>query len=168
MIRYARPEDAKGMGAVYCRAWRAGYRGILPDGLLDGLTDENSAPDPEKITGKNSLIAEKDGSIVGLAAFGAARSEAEDGLGELWTIYVLPGCWRGGVGTELFRAAAEALREMGYVGFFLWTLEENRRARAFYERMDMRENGKRRSISIGGAEIEEVQYEIWFSGAENE
>ena len=80
------------------------------------------------------------------------------GMGELRAIYVLPGCWRHGIGRALFTAGCERLREMGFGEFYLWVLRDNVRARAFYEKMGMRPSGEEKADRIGGAEAVEVRY----------
>ena len=42
-VRAARPEDALEVAAVHVRAWQMGYRGLLPQGYLDGLRPEERA-----------------------------------------------------------------------------------------------------------------------------
>lgn len=150
------------MGKIYCQAWQKAYQGMIPQEFLDGLTEENCAPDPEKVELGNNFVDETDGEITGLVNYGVLREEAEGNLGEIRSIYVLPDYWRTGVGTALFRAALEALRQAGYAGAVVWTLKQNVRAQAFYLRMGMRANSMEREISIGGTEVEEVRYEIRF------
>jgi hypothetical protein len=36
-VRQAVVADAPGIAAVHVRSWQAGYRGLMPDELLDGL-----------------------------------------------------------------------------------------------------------------------------------
>ena len=47
---------------------------------------------------------------------------------------------------------------MGYQDFFLWVLEGNQRARAFYERMGFRPSGAYAKDEIGGMPVREIQY----------
>ncbi len=162
MIRRGRGADSRAMGRIYCLAWQKAYQGMVPQEFLDGLTEENCAPDPVKVDQGNSFVDERDGEVAGLVNYGALRENAEENLGEIRSIYVLPGHWRAGVGTALFRAACDALRQMGYAGAVVWTLKQNARARAFYVRMGMRADGMERAISIGSAEVKEVRYEIRF------
>ena len=51
------------------------------------------------------------------------------------SIYVQPDVYRRGYGRALFTFAVNRLRENGYSKIYLWVLEENRRARSFYEAM---------------------------------
>jgi GNAT superfamily N-acetyltransferase len=77
------------------------------------------------------LVAERDGGIVGVAGI-----EAE----WLHGFYVLPESWGTGVADELHEAALE----LGVAR--LWCLEENRRARRFYEKRGWRLNGETRVV----------------------
>lgn len=155
MIRLPMPNDLLAIGRVYCSAWKAAYRGIVPDKFLDGLTDENCAP--RSIPSKGALICEMDGIIVGAASFGARRDQPQPQMGELYSIYVLPERWRTGAGSALFEAVRNELRADGYSSIFLWTLTENSRARRFYEKMGLTAVDSR-TITIGGRELSETGY----------
>jgi GNAT superfamily N-acetyltransferase len=82
-----------------------------------------------------ALIAEQDGDAVGLAAIDACW---------LHGLYVVPERWGTGVAVALHDAALSALPDCAEVK--LWVLEENRRARRFYERLGWRRNGKTRIV----------------------
>ena len=155
MIRKAAETDIPALGRIFCEGWQGGYRGILPQDYLDALTPEGCAP---RKTPANIWIFEKDGKAVGLIGVGPARMVEYAGMGELRAIYVLPGCWRHGIGRALFTAGCERLREMGFGEFYLWVLRGNVRARAFYEKMGMRPSGEEKADRIGGAEAVEVRY----------
>jgi GNAT superfamily N-acetyltransferase len=71
-----------------------------------------------------ALIAERGPRAVGIVAFTPGRLDA---------LYVLPEDWSNGVGSRLHRDAVEGLRELGPEAR-LWVLEQNVRARRFYER----------------------------------
>lgn len=154
-IRPGRPEDALAMGRVYAESWRAGYRGLISEDFLSSLTAENCAPSPENVKAKACLVAEDAGIICGLTAFGPARDGSH--MGEIYTFYVLPAYWRQGIGRVLMREAAAVLAER-HDRLCLWTLAENVRARAFYERMGLRHTGMR-TIAIAGQTLEEAGYQ---------
>ena len=155
MIRFPTPSDRLAIGHVYCTAWKAAYRGIIPSDYLDGLTDESCAP--RSIGDKGSLICEAGGKIVGATRFGARRDRKDAQTGELYSIYVLPERWSTGVGRALFEAAREELRADGFEAFFLWALTDNLRAVRFYERMGMTAC-ETRTVSIGGKEVSETRF----------
>ena len=114
MLRGATAEDSLAMGKVYCEAWKAAYRGMMPDAFLDSLTDENCAPPPERISPDNTIVWEADGVVCGLANFGPGRDADSGDMAEIRSIYVLPACWQSGIGRKLIEGAADALRRLGY------------------------------------------------------
>jgi GNAT superfamily N-acetyltransferase len=81
------------------------------------------------------LVAERDGTGVGLAAIDACW---------LHGLYVVPEAWGTGVAVALHDAALAALPDCAEVK--LWVLEENRRARRFYEKHGWRRNGETRVV----------------------
>lgn len=155
MIRYPMQNDLSAIGHVYCEAWKAAYRGIVPNDFLDRLTDENCSP--RSVRSGGALVCERDGQIIGAASFGALRDSDDKQRGELYSIYVLPEYWQSGAGTALFEAVRNELRADGYSTMFLWTLSENSRARRFYEKMGMSAVSER-IIVIGGRELSETEY----------
>jgi ribosomal protein S18 acetylase RimI-like enzyme len=56
------------------------------------------------------------------------------GHGVLQTLYVMPDVWSRGIGSTLHDHALDRLRETNVDEARLWTLTENQRARAFYEK----------------------------------
>ena len=138
-VRSAALADADGIAEVHVRSWQAAYRGLMPQEVLDGLSVEQRADgwrsilgDPERSS--RTLVAEREGRIVGWAGFGDAREEDAPGTGELWGIYALPDAWSSGVGHALITAVERELADAGHATAYLWVLDGNDRASAFYER----------------------------------
>ena len=77
--------------------------------------------------------------------------------GELYAVYLLEAHQRRGVGRRLACAVAHGLLSAGFESMLLWVLEENRRARRFYESLGGEQVG-RKNIEIGGAALVEVSY----------
>jgi GNAT superfamily N-acetyltransferase len=80
------------------------------------------------------LLAEDDGVPVGCAATAACW---------LHGFYVVPECWGSGVAATLHEAALAAL---DCTEVKLWVLEDNARARRFYEKHGWRPNGETRVV----------------------
>ncbi|HUZ14719.1 MAG TPA: GNAT family N-acetyltransferase, partial [Gaiellaceae bacterium] len=104
------------------------------------------------------LVAEEGGVVVGFAWTGDSRDEP--GKGELFAIYVVPEAWGSGAGSALMASALEALRS--YSSATLWVLEDNPRARRFYEREGWSLDGGRRDEEFLGVTVAEVRYRITF------
>ena len=63
-----------------------------------------------------------------------------------------------GFGGALFDRCVSELEEQGFERVILWVLEENSRARRFYERNGFVCTGEYREDSIGGKTLREVLY----------
>ena len=57
-------------------------------------------------------------------------------------------------------AVLEELKKRGYRDAFLWTLEENERARRFYEKYGFTCTGETLETRIGGKTVREIRYAI--------
>ena len=65
-----------------------------------------------------------------------------------------------GAGPALMAAALEAMRASGFGAASLWVLDDNPRARRFYEREGWTADGGRREEEFLGVPITEVRYRI--------
>jgi GNAT superfamily N-acetyltransferase len=151
---------------VHVRSWQSGYAGIVPDEILAALDPADFAARRryrDIPPGGGSIVAAAEGRVVGLAAFGPYRPEKDvldPSMGELYSIYVDPPGWGSGAGHRLFAEAKEQLTVAGFPGLRLWVLEDNHRARRFYERQGMRPDGERTVWTPRGHEVElpELRY----------
>ena len=158
MIRPAEQKDAAAIGRIYSAGWKAAYVGLMPGFFLDALTPANCAPKPDHIAPKRRFVAELEGDAVGTVTFGEGREEAS--LAEIQSLYVLPEQWRRGQGSALFRAVCDWAKAKGFPGLYLWSLEGNVGANAFFVRMGMTPTGAKRETEFAGALLPEVQYEL--------
>src|SRR3954453_1648229 len=135
-FRLAGPDDAPAIARLHAESWRRHYRGAYSDAFLDGdvVADrlavwpaKLAATDPQRFT----IVAE-DGGIVG---FANTRFDEDPTWGSLLdNLHVAEGHKRRGVGARLLAltAGAVAARPQS-AGLYLWVLEQNVGARAFYE-----------------------------------
>ena len=84
-------------------------------------------------------------------------SRDERGVGELYAIYVEPSSWSTGAGRALIERAEQELAER-YDQATLWVLEDNPRARGFYERAGWTSDGGRKAEERLGVRAPEVRY----------
>jgi L-amino acid N-acyltransferase YncA len=117
-VRRGTQADAGPIAAVHVRAWQVAYRGLMPDGLLDGLSVAEREEMWRTLTGEARpvvYVAVQDGVVVGFCAAGPSRDDdAEDGVAEIGAIYVDPDVWRRGVGQELMNVALRDLHDDGW------------------------------------------------------
>jgi ribosomal protein S18 acetylase RimI-like enzyme len=160
-VRPATVADAPAIGRVHVRAWRAAYRGHMPDEYLDGLRPEERAAYWREALGREDrpgavLVVERDGEVVGFSAVGPSRDP--EGAGELFSINLDPAHWGSGAGRALLEAAQAELARLGFAETVLWVLPANARARRFYERAGWVADGSERTVDAMGVEVPEVRY----------
>ena len=160
-VRPARPEDAAAVAAVHVRTWQAAYDHVFGAERLAVLDEQLPARVErwERLLREESgvWVAEDDARIVGFVGWGGSRDAG--GEGELYSIYVLPEAWGSGAGRALLAVAREAL-QAGYPESILWVLEDNPRARRFYEREGWELDGGRKTDTFLGVEVAEVRYRL--------
>jgi GNAT superfamily N-acetyltransferase len=105
------------------------------------------------------LVAEDDGGeLLGFTACGASRDTgAGPETGEIMTLFVAAGRWRGGVGGALMAAAVDDLATRGCDEATVWSFAANERANAFYERHGFTRDGAERTEEVW-AHLPEVRY----------
>jgi GNAT superfamily N-acetyltransferase len=164
VIRVATISDAHDIAEVHVASWKAAYRGLMADSVLDGLSVPKRAEMWRRIVAEQKfqlLVAEHDDRIIGLVDFGSARDpDAVPGLtGGILAIYVDPNHWHEGIGRGLLEAALLELKSAGFSEATLWVLDSNSRARIFYEQAGFSVDGATKSGIVGdNAAIQEVRY----------
>ena len=141
-IRAADRADALDVAAVHIASWRAGYGHVIPESVLYGddfeprrtaiWTDWRFAP------GQRIAVSVDgdDERIIGFATYGPERDRGDGftGRGELYAFYFHPDAWGSGAASALIEHTEERLAAEGFADVTLWVLDDNPRARAFYER----------------------------------
>jgi ribosomal protein S18 acetylase RimI-like enzyme len=136
--------DALSIAALHADSWRRHYRGMYSDDYLDGpVAGERRELWLSRFSdraGTATTIAEVDGTLAG---FIHVILDADPEHGALVdNLHVRHDRQRLGIGEQLMRrAAAGVVAARPGSGVYLWVLEQNVRARAFYR-------------SIGGAEAD--------------
>lgn len=160
-VRPAVPDDAGALAQVFRETWNASYRGLLPDDAFDEPPAECTALYwRQTLAGSDGDLsvfaaADEDDDAVGLAMAGPERF-GEAGWAEIYTLYVLPGYQRCGLGRRLMCASFRALRDSGYRAAVVWTLAHHG-SRGFYERLAGRLRHARNSVEWG-FEVAQVGY----------
>jgi ribosomal protein S18 acetylase RimI-like enzyme len=166
-VKYRDPtaRDIEAIATLHADSWRRHYRGAYSDAFLDGdvLADRLSVWN-ERLTrsptqDECTIVAERDGSVVGIAhtildydpTWGAL-------LDNLHVRHDLKGL---GIGTGLMAETARAVIERRpSSGLYLWVLEGNKPAQAFYESRGGKCVGREDSEPPGGGTVTGLRY-VW-------
>lgn len=101
-------------------------------------------------------MAETEAGIVGFAGFGS--SQETPAIAEIGRLYAMPEVWGAGVGKHLMLATLTTLAQAEYTQATLWVLEDNQRARRFYEAAGWRADGAAVEDTTGGASLNKLRY----------
>jgi ribosomal protein S18 acetylase RimI-like enzyme len=135
-LRRATDADVAAIAALHAESWKRSYRGVYPDAYLDRDVDAErlavwsdrfamSRPD------QRTILAEGDGVLAGFAHV-LLDEDAEHGA-LVDNLHVLSPWQRSGLGSRLMDECARVvIAERPGWGVYLWVLEANARARAFY------------------------------------
>ena len=148
-------DDLKAISNIYEQSWKYAYKGIIPDSFLDSIPEGKWVNTVTK-DGFYSLVMIDDDVYIGTSSFCSSRFKQFDGYGEIVSIYFLPEYMGKGNGKALFKAAVDELSVLGFKKIFLWVLEDNARARHFYEKIGLRLTDEYIDDNIGGKELREV------------
>jgi GNAT superfamily N-acetyltransferase len=152
--RQAAASDVAAIAGLHADSWQRHYRGAYLDSYLDGdvLADrmtESAARLSGPQAGLHTVVADLDGEVTGFAhvifdadpAWGAYL-DARHGRHDLK---------RRGIGGRLIAEAARAVaRRSPATGLYLWVLEQNAAARAFYAAHGGRRAGRELSGPFPG------------------
>ncbi len=152
-FRLARADDADAVAKLHADSWRRHYRGAYSDAFLDAdvvadrvavWNDRLRKPDPRRYT----ILAE-DGDLVG---FANTIFDDDPTWGALLdNLHVANGHKRRGIGSGLLELTAEAVIERATrIGLYLWVLEQNLDAQAFYQARGGRCVGREPASPPGG------------------
>lgn len=145
-LREATEGDARALASVFIEAWREGYRGVVDDDIIDGLTHTEVASWLAGVvsdTSATTLVAERaDGEIVGFTRFG--DDDDDPATGHLFALYVAPHAAGRGVGRLLLERVISDLDPQSQRSITLWVFEANERAQRLYRAAGFEPNGRRR------------------------
>ncbi|MEU6038499.1 GNAT family N-acetyltransferase [Actinomadura sp. NPDC047616] len=135
-LRAARPDEAEELTALTMRSkahW--GY-----DAAFLAACEDELALHREDVVRRRTVVAERDGRVLGLATL-----EGEPPEGELGLLFVEPDAIGGGVGRRLYR---HVLEEAGRLGFERVRIEADPNAEAFYLAMGAERRGEAPGLRV--------------------
>jgi ribosomal protein S18 acetylase RimI-like enzyme len=169
LCREPTPNDARALARLHVCAWQVGYRGLMPDAFLDGLSVDESERTWSALLADETpsiLVAEERGEILGACRFGTSSDNNTPALtAEIYSLNVHPSLWGQGIGRGLLTAAASRLSLLGFSRVTLWVVHGNTRARALYQRFGFARAGTERTTNdLLGVFLREVRYNFTLPG----
>ncbi|WP_371583129.1 N-acetyltransferase family protein [Streptomyces sp. NBC_01314] len=161
-IRQAGPDDASAVAGVYVRSWQVAFAGLVSQHYLDTMDPSREESEwktriaESRWPSSGVLVAETEAGIVGFVGFGP--SQDTPGTAEIGTLYAMPEIWGTGIGKQLMLATLTTLGQADYTQATLWVLEDNERARRFYEAAGWGADGAAVEDSTGGASLNKLRY----------
>ena len=139
-LRPATLADAPGIAQVHVDSWAAAYRELMPpEAIASRPVDVRIAQWSEWLEQHEPgsiWVAEVQGQVCGFVSGGPTRGEWQrQAPGEIYALYLMPGAFGQGLGRLLFEQMRTELAARGFERHWVWVLETNLKARAFYEKM---------------------------------
>lgn len=134
--RQAAANDGPAIASLHAESWRRHYRGAYLDSYLDGdVVADRMAEWSDRLSGsqadRHTVVADLDGDVTG---FAHVILDADPAWGAyLDALHVRHDLKRHGIGARLITETARAVaRRRPSTGLYLWVLEQNAAAQAFY------------------------------------
>ena len=156
MIRQAAADDADAVVRMHTLAHEECYGHLLPSGFFAA----RRAAIPERVKSRRPYLdsvhprivaLDANREIVGFADAGPGRDEDRPHELELFSLYTLRRTYGTGLGAALLEAA------VGRSAAYLWVLEANPRAHAFYVRNGFHPDGERKLLPPDWHELPQIR-----------
>jgi ribosomal protein S18 acetylase RimI-like enzyme len=162
--RPANRDDIEPIATLHADSWRRHYRGAFADSFLDGdveadrlavWADRLRRPRPDHRT----IVADDGGRVVGFSHVVLDEDPAWGALVD--NLHVTHDRKGRGIGTRLMaESAAVVVERTPTSGLYLWVLEQNRAAQAFYEALGGTCAGSEPDEPPGGGTVIGLRY-VW-------
>ncbi len=161
-VRPATVRDAKAIARVHAAVTQAIHRDVFGLDQLSGPSlDELQVYWREAIeySEPQVQVAIEGETMVGFVGFDRSRDKGTlSTTGEIWALCVLPDHWQQGLGTALWDAANDGLKEEGCTRVTVWVPVRDERALRFFEHAGFkREMNTLKTVQAGSTKIEEIR-----------
>lgn len=162
--RRAGLDDLRAARKAHNRAVRVGFRGLVPEEVIDAALRPTDAESLEALEAElddehgTFHVAEREGAVVGFvrARYSGTAEYVEPFDGEIVDLVVDPARWRQGVGSALVERAVESFLHM-IDGAWIAVIADDERARSFLEDHDF-EHDETIEAEVGGTTFEHAAY----------
>jgi len=162
--REATAADAETIARLHADSWRRNYRGAFSDAFLDGdVLEDRLTVWADRLasadSGRRTIVADHDGTVVGFAHSVFDDHPTWGAL--LDNLHVAHAVKRAGIGRRLLgHTAAAVLDRTPSTGLYLWVLEQNTPAQAFYDALGGTSVERGLSHPPGGGSAARLRY-VW-------
>ena len=154
-IKKVLAKDAYEYTACHISCWQSAYKGIIPSDYLENMKTEIEQRTDRL---KNNLIEMTDYSyyyatindkMIGRLIFGKSLDDDKPNAGDVTAIYLIEEYWYKGYGRKMMDFAVTELKPIGYNEIIVWVVEDNSRARRFYEKYGFTLDGAKKEMQFG-------------------
>jgi ribosomal protein S18 acetylase RimI-like enzyme len=128
-------EDVEGVQRVASESWHATYREIYDREYIAQFLERAYSTEGLRRaiqSDRSVFLVARDGHrVVGFCHAGPGERGHQ-----LYRIYVLPDCWRAGIGERLLATMEAALREQGIREYYCYVHSRNEIGKSFYRKQD--------------------------------
>lgn len=151
-LRPATIDDRDGIVEIFLRCWRQSYAGVLPQAVIDAMTDERARALWTRLLEGGvgtALVAEDEHLVIGVTRF-----ETHAGTGIVQSLYVAPDAHGQGVGALLLGRATADMTVDASRSLVLWVFADNVASIGFYRRLGwLPDGGSRTQDEFGVPEV---------------
>ena len=149
-VRRATPVDAAPLAACHAACWREAYTGLIAEEVIEarhGDLVRRARRWEQILAGEAPTWVGVDGhEVVGFASTGPPRDEEVSHLAELYGLYLRASRYGTGLADRLVQPL------IGDAPAFVWVLDPNPRAQAYYAKIGFRPDGASKTDpELGGA-----------------
>lgn len=159
----AQKKHAADLGLIHSKSWQKAYTGIIPNHIIADFTPDKRAKIFEQALAtrpEEYYMFTADDSPAGLAILSKCSEEDQpDYVGEIYAIYFHPDYWGTQATDKGLKFCISRLKELGFTQIHIWVLEDNLRARIFYEKFGFVFDGSTKEIVIG-MPLKEMRYTV--------
>ncbi len=159
-------EDLSDVANINVLAWKYAYKDILSPHFLENISLKEKVRNWqngfEKYSDLIRLVMILDDKVIGYA-IGAQNRHLDlvpNSESELYAIYLNPHFIDRGHGRELFKHFSKVIKDNSFKSMCVWVLEQNMKARGFYEKMGGILTPISKEIEIDKNKLNEVCYEF--------
>ncbi len=157
----ATKKHATEMGFIHSCSWKKAYAGIIPDEIISEFTPEKRSEIFLNVIDTQSeeyYLFKIDAQPVGIASLSKSHEKnAPNYVGEIYSIYFHPNYWGTPITQTAFQFCVDRLKTLGFTHVTIWVLDENIRAKKFYEKNGFIFDGHSEEIEIG-IKLREIRY----------